>query len=365
MKRLVTCAFTIILRFHTCQTLRLLGACHHNICQVPKGAEGTAAVLGDRIGARGQNRCPGAAAGPGRASRSTTPSRRLACGDLAGGPPPTGTWTIGSAAVTREALHPLEGAAPVRERRTRYGRCTQSEGVQRQPMGSCTHRQHAQIRIGRMQQRLGLQHVPHAGRLFRTRAACSARGRGCPDSEQQAHVRMRRPRLHIASLRTLQRAWCRAAPLLSHAGCLFRTRAACPVHGRGCPDSEQQAHVRMRRPHQSTQSTNPINTTRPITPHVDLLGWKAPLDLLGLLDLRGLRDPARPRDRPLRAAGSRRAYCRSDSSRFARTTMPMRSTIASSTQLPSSAARRGCIGASSKRRSKPRIARHRGMSSSW
>ena len=173
---------------------------------------------------------------------------------------------------------------------------------------------------------------------------------------------MRRPRLHIASLRALQRAWCRAAPLLSHAGRLSRTRAACPVRGRGCPGSEQQAHVRMRRPHQSTQSTqstNPSNTTRPITPHVDLLDWKAPLDLLGL------RDPAGPRDRPLRAAGSRRAYCRSDSSRFARTTMPMRSTIASSTQLPSSAARRGCTGASSKRRSKPRIARHRGMSSSW
>ena len=56
--------------------------------------------------------CPGAAAGPGRASRSTTPSRRLACGDLAGVPPPTGTWTIGSAAVTREALHPLRGVAP-------------------------------------------------------------------------------------------------------------------------------------------------------------------------------------------------------------------------------------------------------------
>ena len=174
-------------------------------------------------------------------------------------------------------------------------------------MGSCTHRQQAQMRIGRIQQRLGLQRVPHAGRLF-------------------------------------------------------RTRAACPVHGRGRPDSEQQAHVRMRRPHQSTQgtqSTNPSNTTRPITPHVNLLGWKAPLDL------RGLRDPAGPRDRPLRAAGSRRAYCRSDSSRFARTTMPMRSTIASSTQLPSSAARRGCTGASSKRQSKPRIARHRGMSSSW
>ena len=37
------------------------------------------------------SRCRWAAAGPGRASRSTTPSRRLACGDLAGGPPPTGT----------------------------------------------------------------------------------------------------------------------------------------------------------------------------------------------------------------------------------------------------------------------------------
>ena len=36
-------------------------------------------------------RCRWVAAGPGRASRSTTPSRRLACGDLAGGPPPTGT----------------------------------------------------------------------------------------------------------------------------------------------------------------------------------------------------------------------------------------------------------------------------------
>ena len=215
----------------------------------PQHLPGSEGSRRDGCGTRGQNRCPGAAAGPGRASRSTTPSHRLACGDLAGGPPPTGTWT----------------------------------------------------------KQLGLQRVPHAGRLFRTRAAYSARGRGCPGSEQQAHVR-------------------------------------------------------MRRPHQSTQSTNPSNTTRPITPHVNLLGWKAPLDLLGLL---GLRDPAGPRDRPLRAAGSRRAYCRSDSSRFARTTMPMRSTIASSTQLPSSAAKRGCTGTSSKRRSKPRIAHHRGMSSSW
>ena len=47
-------------------------------------------------GAEGPGCIPGwlrAAAGPGRASRSTTPSRRLACGDLAGGPPPSGTKT--------------------------------------------------------------------------------------------------------------------------------------------------------------------------------------------------------------------------------------------------------------------------------
>jgi len=60
--------------------------------QHPPGSEGSRR---DGCGTRGQNRCPGAAAGPGRASRSITPSRRLACGDLAGGPPPTGTWTIG------------------------------------------------------------------------------------------------------------------------------------------------------------------------------------------------------------------------------------------------------------------------------
>ena len=48
--------------------------------------------VGGRRGACGAwPRCRRAAAGPGRASRSITPSRRLACGDLAGGPPPTGT----------------------------------------------------------------------------------------------------------------------------------------------------------------------------------------------------------------------------------------------------------------------------------
>ena len=155
--------------------------------QHPPGSEGSRR---DGCGTRGQNRCPGAAAGPGRASRSTTPSRRLACGDLAGGPPPTGTWT----------------------------------------------------------KQLGLQRVPHAGRLFRTRAACPVHGRGCPDSEQQAHVRTRRPRLHIAGLRALQRAWCRAAPLLSHAGRLFRTRAACPARGPPVPYMGGVAQARNSRP---------------------------------------------------------------------------------------------------------------------
>ena len=180
--------------------------------QHPPGSEGNRR---DSCSTRGQNRCPGAAAGPGRASRSTTPSRRLACGDLAGGPLPPGTWTIGSAAVTREALHPLGGNAP------------NQKGY-------------------------------NANRW----------GRAPIDNKYKCGLAARNNDLD------------------SNAS---RTRAACSARGRGCPDSEQQAHVRMRRPHQGTQSTNPSNTTRPITPHVNLLGWKAPLDLL---DLRGLREPA-------------------------------------------------------------------------
>ena len=46
-------------------------------------------------------RCPWVVAGPGRASRSITPSRRLACGDLAGGPPPTGTQSSPAVATGR------------------------------------------------------------------------------------------------------------------------------------------------------------------------------------------------------------------------------------------------------------------------
>ena len=72
----------------------------------PTGLEGAGVSGGPGCGARGRwrglaaapvggggawPRRRWAAAGPGRASRSATPSRRLACGDLAGGPPPTGT----------------------------------------------------------------------------------------------------------------------------------------------------------------------------------------------------------------------------------------------------------------------------------
>ena len=50
-------------------------------------------------------RCPWAVAGPGRASRSITPSRRLACGDLAGGPPPTGTQSSPAVATGSPREH--------------------------------------------------------------------------------------------------------------------------------------------------------------------------------------------------------------------------------------------------------------------
>ena len=59
------------------------------VWSAPEGPEGLAAVpVG---GGRARPRCWSAAAGPGRASRSTTPSDSKACGDLAGGPPPTST----------------------------------------------------------------------------------------------------------------------------------------------------------------------------------------------------------------------------------------------------------------------------------
>ena len=77
--------------------------------QHPPGSEGNRR---DSCSTRGQNRCPGAAAGPGRASRSTTPSRRLACGDLAGGPPPTGTHTPTTTTSTHNDTRPRPVSRP-------------------------------------------------------------------------------------------------------------------------------------------------------------------------------------------------------------------------------------------------------------
>ena len=98
------------------------------VWRAPEGPEGLAAVLvgvggawpgfettrrsapqphrcgGPRRDRRAWLRRPWAVAGPGRASRSTTPSRRLACGDLAGGPPPTAQH--GLTKHTRRPKHP-------------------------------------------------------------------------------------------------------------------------------------------------------------------------------------------------------------------------------------------------------------------
>ena len=80
----------------------------------PTGVEGAGGAGGHgRAAKRGAwPRCRWAVAGPGRASRSTTPSRRLACGDLAGGPPPTGTHS-GPAPQVWRAPEGLVGLAAV------------------------------------------------------------------------------------------------------------------------------------------------------------------------------------------------------------------------------------------------------------
>ena len=54
-----------------------------------RGLDGMCTAMKSPTGVEGA----GGSGGLGRASRSTTPSRRLACGDLAGGPPPSGTKT--------------------------------------------------------------------------------------------------------------------------------------------------------------------------------------------------------------------------------------------------------------------------------
>ena len=214
--------------------------------QHPPGSEGSRR---DGCGTRGQNRCPGAAAGPGRASRSTTPSRRLACGDLAGGPPPTGTWTIGSAAVTREALHPLEGTAPVR------GHCTQSGGLQCQPMGCTTPSAtsanadwpHATTTWTPTCPARGPP-VPHAGRLSRTWAGSPRLGTAGPRADEKAQA----PHSGLARIAASLVLGCTPSfargPPIPHAGRLFRTRAAYSARGPPVPYMGGVAQARNSRP---------------------------------------------------------------------------------------------------------------------
>ena len=90
-----------------------IGAPAPLVWRAPEGPEGTGGLrdaapsearLPSLVGGGGAwPRRPWALAGPGRASRSTTPSRRLACGDLAGGPPPTGASNSPASQSTRGA----------------------------------------------------------------------------------------------------------------------------------------------------------------------------------------------------------------------------------------------------------------------
>ena len=82
---------------HWCGGRRRVRRAQEGLAAVPVGGGGawpdnepTRRATHQRPGAAGVEGA-GGSGGHGRASRSTTPSRRLACGDLAGGPPPTGT----------------------------------------------------------------------------------------------------------------------------------------------------------------------------------------------------------------------------------------------------------------------------------
>ena len=159
-------------------------------------------------------------------------------------------------------------------------------------MGSCTHRQQVQMRIGRAQQRLGLQRVPHAGRLFRTWAGLPRLGTAGPRADEKATPRhaKHKPQQHDTSYKPISSVWSPARVLsrpkcrlprrqVSEMGCcgrgglrfgifpvmgdwrapwwargwgcsrsgavpcsnvnrLFCTWAVCSVCGRGCPGSE-------------------------------------------------------------------------------------------------------------------------------
>ena len=128
-----------------------------------------------------------------------------------------GTWTIGSAAVTREALHPLGGNAPNQKgyNANRWGRA---------PIDN-------KYKCG-----LAARNNDLDSNASRTRAACSARGRGCPDSEQQAHVRMRRPHPRHAKHKPQQHDTSFNPKIMTPVSFSLSTRrCSCSAHGYACP----------------------------------------------------------------------------------------------------------------------------------
>ena len=203
--------------------------------QHPPGSDGSRR---DGCGTRGQNRCPGAAAGPGRASRSITPSRRLACGDLAGGPPPTGTWTIGSAAVTREALHPLGSATPIKGALHPLwalhpiGRgAMPTDGVVH-PSATSANADwpHATTTWTPTCPARGPP-VPHAGRLSRTWAGLPRLGTAGPRADEKAQARNSRLARIAASLVLGCTPSFTRGPPVPHAGEVAQTRNSRPTCG--------------------------------------------------------------------------------------------------------------------------------------
>ena len=203
--------------------------------QHPPGSEGSRR---DGCGTRGQNRCPGAAAGPGRASRSITPSRRLACGDLAGGPPLTGTWTIGSAAVTREALHPLGSATPIKGALHPLwalhpiGRgAMPTDGVVH-PSATSANADwpHATTTWTPTCPARGPP-VPHAGRLSRTWAGSPRLGTAGPRADEKAQARNSRLARIAASLVLGCTPSFTRGPPVPHAGEVAQTRNSRPTCG--------------------------------------------------------------------------------------------------------------------------------------
>ena len=132
---------------------------------------------GRRRDRRAWPRCRWVAAGPGRASRSTTPSRRLACGDLAGGPPPTGTHS-GRAPKQHNGAPETPAAPQATSSIANYGCTAGVKGARGPGRGARGRRQGlAAVPEGGGRARAGLE-IDHSERS--SRVAISRAGRRPP-----------------------------------------------------------------------------------------------------------------------------------------------------------------------------------------